>query len=88
MADTLHTWSSRNAPPGHEWMGFIYINGKRLNIIFTASTEEELKAKMREEWAKEKEVREANRARRAEAMEKRQERLEQARNAKKSKEEA
>lgn len=62
MTDKMVTYFSKNAPTGREWMGFIYLDGNRLDIYFTAPTEEEVKAKMKEFYAKDKAVRDANRA--------------------------
>lgn len=82
MSDTIATYRSLNAPEAHAWVGFIYINGKRLNIIFTADSEEEVKAKIKEFWARDKAKRDANRAKRAEAEAKRQASLQKARETK------
>lgn len=71
MADTLCTYFSKNSPAGKEWMGFISFDGNRLDISFTASTEEEVKQKMRDFYAKDKAVRDANRAKAAENKAKR-----------------
>ena len=72
MADKLVTYFSRNSPAGKEWMGFIYFDEKRLNIYFTAPTEDDVKTKMKEFYAQDKEKRDANRAKKAEARARKQ----------------
>ena len=65
MTDTLVTYHSLNSRPEHQWLGYINFNGKRLNVTFFGETEDDVKAKMKEFYAKDKTVRDANRARRA-----------------------
>lgn len=69
MTDKLITYFSKNAPTGQEWLGYIHMIEGRLNMAFFASTEEEVKKKMREFWAKDKAERDANRAKRKAAAE-------------------
>lgn len=69
MTDTLVTYQSKNSKPEHAWLGFIHLGGNRLDITFFGPTEEGVKAKMKEFYAKDKEVREANRAKKAAAAE-------------------
>lgn len=69
MTDRMFTYHSNNAPVDQSWLGYIVMGAKRLNISFTGSTEDEVKQKMREFWAKDKEKRDANRAHRAKARE-------------------
>lgn len=75
MADTMVTYHSLNSPVGKEWLGFIYLEGKHLNVYFTASDEETVKAKMREFYAKDKAARDSARARRDENKRKQAERM-------------
>jgi hypothetical protein len=61
------TYRSQNASPDRQWLGYIYFyDTGRLAVTFFGSAEDEVKAKMREFYAKDKAVRDANRKRREE----------------------
>ena len=67
MTDHLTTYFSRNSKPEQSWLGYIHLKEVgRLNMAFFGSTEDEVKAKMKEFYAKDKAERDANRARREE----------------------
>lgn len=65
MTDSMCTWFSRNSPADQQWLGYVYLDGNRLPITCFGTTEEGVKKKMRELYAKDKAVRDANRAKRA-----------------------
>lgn len=67
MTDTLVTYHSTNSPADKQWLGYIWTEAGKLDISFFAPTEEEVKDRMREFWAKDREVRDANRKKKEEA---------------------
>jgi hypothetical protein len=66
MSDKLVTYHSVNSPPHLQWLGYIWAEEGKLNISFMGPTEEFVKEKMREFWAKDKAVRDANRQKKEE----------------------
>lgn len=63
MSARIITYHSLNSELDQQWMGFIETHKGRLGIWFPGATEDEVKAKVRAFWAKEREKREASEAR-------------------------
>lgn len=74
MTDKMCTWHSKNSPAEQQWLGYVYLGGNRLPIACFGHTEDEVKAKMRNLYAENKEERDKNRARREADRQKRAER--------------